>query len=349
LVIPDSHNIPPTDQNLNNKNDGIPGFEVIADQTVAIDEIVNKNFMKYDQDAIRHQRYHVFFAHTAVLSGTLAILIPLLQLTGFLPEELSIPGETIATVLSVIAVVSGTFWAFQKRWLVERYKAESLRVLKFKALLKSDFLCGNFGSWKLWLEGEIEKIKKLEKSDIHTIIEAGAVFRQTEATNIPVCSYTTIVSVAEYFRKNLVLKQIQYFKQKAHELESSDRVIRYIPHIFFSLGVVIVAVHFIINDLVHEGEWHFTSNILIFFGIAFPVIGMGVRTYRSSHEFARSASIFRAKEKRLLKIDAEIASLLNELPENKIQLMSALNACEQQLEEEHYEWLRLMVESEWFL
>jgi hypothetical protein len=349
MAISDTHNIPPPDQNLNNNNDDIPGFGGIADKTVSIDDIVNKDFMKYDQDAIRDQRYHVFFAHTAVLSGTLAILIPLLQLTGFLPEELSIPGETIATVLSVIAVVSGTFWAFQKRWLVERYKAESLRVLKFKALLKSDFLCGNFGAWKLWLEGEIEKIRKLEKSDIHTIIETGAVFRQTEATNVPLCNYKTVVSVAEYFRKNLIKTQIFYFQQKAHDLESSDRVIRHIPHLFFSLGVVIVAVHFIINDLVHEGEWHFTSNILIFLGIAFPVIGMGVRTYRSSHEFARSASIFRAKEKRLLEIDVKIASILNDPLANKIQLLSHLNMCEHLLEEEHYEWLRLMVESEWFI
>ena len=112
--------------------------------------------------------------------------------------------------------------------------------------------------------------------------------------------------MAEYFRKNLVITQIQYFQQKANELESSDRVIRHMPHLFFSLGVVIVALHFIINDLVHEGEWHVISNILIFLGIAFPVVGMGVRTYRSSHEFARSASIFRAKEKRLLEIEAEI-------------------------------------------
>ena len=75
-----------------------PGLDVLAEQIAYIDEIVNKDFTKYDQDAIRDQRYHIFFAHTAVLTGTLAILIPLLQLTGFLPEELSLPGETIATV-----------------------------------------------------------------------------------------------------------------------------------------------------------------------------------------------------------------------------------------------------------
>jgi len=349
MTTPDKPNIPPTNQDMNTISDDLTRFGCITDQTAYIDEIVNKDFTKFDQGAIRDQRYHIFFANTAVISGTLAILIPLFQLTGFLPKELSVPGETIATALSVIAVVSGTLWAFQKRWLVERYKAESLRILKFKALLKSEFLCGNIGPWKLWLGGEIEKIRKLEKSDIHSIIKTGADIRLPKTTNVPVCNAGTVVSVAEYFRKNLIATQIQYFRQKADEQESSDRFIRHMPHLLFSLGVVMVALHFIIIDLVQEGEWHVIPNILILLGIAFPVVGMGVRTYRSSHEFARSASIFRAKGKRLLEIEAEIASLLNEPPGNKMQLISLLTACEHLLEEEHYEWLRLMAESEWFI
>jgi hypothetical protein len=349
MTTPSNQTPPPIDQDMNPASDDLPNFEAIAEQIAYIDEIINKDFTKYDQDAMNDQYNHIFFAHTAVITGTLAILIPILQLTGFLPEELSLPGETFVTLLSVIAVVSGTLWAFQKRWLVERFKAESLRILKFRALLKSDFLCGNLGPWKLWLEGEVQNIRKLEKSDVHAIIKTGADIRLPKATNVPACNAGTVVLVAEYFRKNLVISQIKYFQKTAHELESSDRFIRYIPHLFFSLGVVIVTLHFIINDLVHEGEWHFTRNILIFLGIAFPVVGMGVRTYRSSHEFARSSSIFRAKEKRLREIDAEITALLNEPPGNKLQLISLLNACEHNLEEEHYEWLRLMAESEWFI
>jgi hypothetical protein len=350
MTTPYNNNHPPPDnQEIDTTSDDLTRFGCIAEQIAYIDEIVNKDFTKYDQDAMLDRSDHIFFAHTAVITGTLAILITLLQLTGFLPEELSLPVETFVTLLSVSAVVLGSLWAFQKRWLVERFKAESLRILKFRALLKSDFLCGNIGPWKLWLEGEIEKIRKYEKSDIHAIIKTGAAIRLPKVTNVPVCNYTTVVSVAEYFRKNLVTTQIEYFQKTAQEMESSDRFIRYAPYLFFSLGVVIVAIHFIINDLVHEGEWHVISNFLILLAIAFPVLGMGVRTYRSSHEFARSASIFRAKEKRLLEIEAEITLLLNEPPGNRMQLISLLNACEHQLEEEHYEWLRLMAESEWFL
>lgn len=349
MTIPDNHSPPPTDQEMNTTSDDLTGFECISEQIGFIDQLINKDFTKYDQDAIRDQRYHIYFAHTAVLSGTMAIILALLQVTGFLPKELSLPGETIATVLSVIAVVSGTVWAFQKRWLLERYKAESLRILKFKAVIQSDFLCGNIEQRRLWLDGEINKIRNLERQDIHHIIESGGNSRIPLSTNPQECDDRTVAAVAEYFRKNLIATQIQYFRQKANEKESSDRLIRHLPHLFFSLGVVIVALHFIMDDLVHESEWYFISNILIFLGIAFPVIGIGVRTYRSSHEFARSASIFRANENRLLQMEAEIALLLKELPGNITQILSLLNMCEDFLEEEHYEWLRLMVESEWFL
>jgi len=339
----------PADPTVNSTSDNLAGSGDIADQITFIDELLEKDYKRYDQEACRDQRYHNYFAHTAVLSGILAIIIALLQLTGFLPKQLSLPGEAIATLLSVVAVFSGTIWAFQKHWLVERYKAESLRILKFKALYQPDFLCSRLEQWRRWLEGEIEKIRDLTKDDIHNIIKSGGNTRIPLSQNVLECDDKTIIAVAEYYRKNLIATQIQYFRQKAHERESSDRFIRHLPHIFFFLGVIAVATHFIIDDLVHESEWHFVSNILIFLGVAFPVIGIGVRTYRSSHEFARSASIFRANENRLMELDDEIVSLLNELRGNKMHLLSLLTACEELLEEEHYEWLRLMAESEWFV
>jgi hypothetical protein len=349
MASTDNHTLPPTDRDLNYTSDDLIRSGGIAAQIGFIDDLVDKDYTKYDQDACRDQRYHLYFAHAAVLSGTMAIIIALLQVTGFLPKQLSLPGETIASLLSVIAVFSGTVWAFQKRWLLERYKAESLRILKFKALVQFDFLCGNIEAWRLWLEGEIGKIRNLEKDDIHRIIKSGGNTRIPVSTTGQECDDSTVVAVAEYYRKNLISTQIQYFRQKANEQESSDRFIRHLPHLFFFFGVVMVASHFIIDELVHESDWYSLSNILIFLGIAFPVTGIGIRTYRSSHEFARSASIFRANENRLLEMEAKIASLLREQPGNKMQILSILNVCEEILEEEHYEWLRLMVESEWFI
>jgi hypothetical protein len=321
----------------------------IGEHIRLIDNLINEDYEKYDNYACRNQKFHVFFAHTAVLSGTVAILIALLQLTGFLPKELSLPWETIATLLSVTAVVTGMIWAVQRRWLLERYKAESLRILRFRALFQPDFLCGNTDRWKIWLIGEIARITSLEKEDLHHIINSGEYSPLPSSVNTSECDSNTIVAIAEYFSKNLIATQILYFRQKADEQESSDRVIKHLPHLLFFVGVVIVALHFILNNFIHEAEENIISNTLIFLGIALPVIGMGIRTYRSSHEFARSAAIFRSKENRLLEMESQIASFIKDQPGNKMQILSLLYICENLLEEEHYEWLRLMAETEWFL
>jgi len=321
----------------------------IRDEIRFVDKIINEDYESFDRDACRQQRYDVLFAHVAVFTGTAAIIIAILQLTNFLPRELSLPGETVATLLSMIAVVAGMMWAFQRQWLLDRYKAESLRILRFKSLFQSDLLCRDTTLWETWLRGEVARIRSLRKEDLHTLIKSGGYPPVSSTADVTECNSDTVAAVAEYFIKNLIAPQILYFRRKADEQESSDRWIRHLPHLLFFIGVIIVALHFILNYLLEESGNELLGNFLILLGVGLPVIGMGIRTYRSSHEFARNAAIFRSKENRLTMIEAEIASLLEDQPENKMLLLSRLYICEDLLEEEHYEWLRLMTESEWFL
>jgi hypothetical protein len=349
MATTDNHTIPPANHNLNNTSDDLTPCGCIREQIGFIDETVNVDFTNYDRYAIRDQRFHIYFAHTAVIGGTIAIIIALLQLTGFLPKELSLPGELIATLLSVVAVVTGTLWAFQKRWLLERYKAESFRILKFKSLIQPDFLCGRIELWQRWLEEEVNKIRNLTRNDLHTVVKSGGNIHNQLLPDLLDCDDRTVVAVAGYFTKNLIANQIRYFSQQADERELSDRFIRHLPHLLFFLGVISVAMHFILDYSIGDDGWYFISNILIFFGVAFPIIGIGVRTYRSAHEFARSAAIFKANENRLLDMNSTMESLLKDPQGKKMQILSLLNMCEDLLEEEHYEWLRLMAESEWFI
>ena len=96
---------------------------------------------------------------------------------------------------------------------------------------------------------------------------------------------------------------------------------------------------------------HTICIILIALAASFPVIGAGIRTLRSAHEFARLASLFRAKHNALKRIRDALDELMNEkiaVKNKTAQVLHTLWQCEQFLEDEHYEWLRLMLDAEWY-
>jgi hypothetical protein len=76
-----------------------------------------------------------------------------------------------------------------------------------------------------------------------------------------------------------------------------------------------------------------------------PVVGWGIRTYRSAHEYARSASLFHVKHHNLEDLKREIEQADLGSPNT---LKRLLWKGEDYLEREHREWLWLMVEAEWY-
>ena len=96
---------------------------------------------------------------------------------------------------------------------------------------------------------------------------------------------------------------------------------------------------------------HTISIILIALAASFPVIGAGIRTLRSAHEFARLASLYRAKHNALKRISDTLDEIMNEKNRRAKQDRAGVAhpwQCEQFMEDEHYEWLRLMLEAEWY-
>ena len=86
------------------------------------------------------------------------------------------------------------------------------------------------------------------------------------------------------------------------------------------------------------------SIVLIMVAASMPVLGAGVRTLRTAYEFARNTVRYRAKLVTLRHFKNKLPSH-NEDPE---PIFHAFWHCEQILESEHREWLRLMTDAEWF-
>jgi hypothetical protein len=85
-----------------------------------------------------------------------------------------------------------------------------------------------------------------------------------------------------------------------------------------------------------------------------PVIASMIRTLRSAFEFSRNRSRFLAAHDALSKLEKRLthhllwARTTDLTPEYEAMILRELERCEAQLRTEHIEWLRLMLEAEWF-
>jgi hypothetical protein len=141
---------------------------------------------------------------------------------------------------------------------------------------------------------------------------------------------------------------MDYFDRQAERNGRFDRRTRLITPGLFFISVVLAYLHFI-YDLIrtsdHTNPAHpdSLSVLLIAAAIAIPVIGAGVRTWRTAYEFARNANLFRAKHAALGQLAERVRR-----ESDPTALFYAMWCCEQILDAEHREWLRLMIEAEWF-
>ena len=74
-----------------------------------------------------------------------------------------------------------------------------------------------------------------------------------------------------------------------------------------------------------------------------PVLGAGFRTLRTAHEYARNASRFEATHDALSALSDRLRKA-----KDAPTIFRELGFCEQVLEADLREWMRLMVEAEWF-
>ena len=108
-------------------------------------EVIEPAFRKADGAALRHQSYHRQLVKLATVFGTAAIIFAILQLA--FGDAIGLHdvafAELVAVGLALIAFVLGSLVAFQLRWLVERNKAERLRMAKFRYLIDPELWGGD--------------------------------------------------------------------------------------------------------------------------------------------------------------------------------------------------------------
>lgn len=293
---------------------------------------------------------HKILSFIAIISGTIAILAAIILLSDIVGGDRVAWTEFIGAIISLLVVSIGLKIQYHKKWLFHRYKTESLRNLKFQSLIDPLLWCGSKHSLEKKYLSLIDSIKSLDfENSFHTRLESDVNFK----LNFIPCNFhrdvEAIKVVVDYYRKKRIKFQMDYFIESARKKERIDKPLQNIPTILFFLGVFMAGADFFLYKSLETSHFSFTSKVMIILAAGFPILGLAIRTFRSSGEFNRSANIFKTKAKKLKEFDDLLDKEFNKSDKIIVKISSLLIQCENLLEEEHYEWLRLMNDSEWFL
>jgi hypothetical protein len=328
------------------------------------------------------RKYH--FRHkvagiVAAFGGMFAVLFAIAQLPRELPSELRLVGrlapgtahawETIAAFAAFVAVVVGLRVALSKKWLVEREKAERCRFIKFSFLISPEAWSDPSNVRQAWLSRRVEDMNALNRRVLKRLAEEAD--KASEATSVGPAvriDEATLDQLVDYYREKRLCLQLRYFERQAKRRYLWDWLTWVVPFMFFFLSIAAAFAHFfyvlveplldMLPTLTAEqtrnaiGTHHNSqdpkeldrvSRRLILAAACLPVIGAAVRILRTAHEFGRNTLRFRATSNDLKRLDRDLQK-----PTGSPAKLEILQNVEEVLEAERREWLRLMIEAEWF-
>ena len=341
-----SANVPTTEDMVETPEE-LEKWSAIADRLVVCNRLIRELFLTADSAARRHQKWHRELTKLAAVCGTGAVLFAVLQLAyprHLLGGNTLAIVEVVAIIAAFVAVVVGLISGRQRWWLLERHRAERLRLAKFRFLI--DPLTWStdqtIAEQKVSdLRAEVEIIRDLTPLKFREWTDDEGMRRE-----LPLPQVQSLVGMldqmVEYYRTKRLLFQRDVFHDRANRHERFDLFTRRLGPILFLLSVFAVLIHFTIARFHGEDRLHTISTVLIVLAVGLPVLGAGIRTFRAAYEFARNTSRYRAKAVALDRLD-QVLHLETE-PWPKLR---KLWYSEELLEFEHHEWCRLMIEAEW--
>jgi hypothetical protein len=325
-----------------------------------LDERLYPMWKAADSEALRSQRRHWLLARVSICAGVGAIVVAIVQLA--LQQSwrqwlgLTVVLEVLAASAGLIAVAVGLTAKFNRRWLCQRHRAERLRMLKFQALGRPELWCDDSSVWEDWVESQLKKLENTRSfQEVEQWSTEGEI--EPETTVSPACQISPeqVQALATYYRFKRIDYQAAYFQRR--NLDYQGRTSRWrhlsLPVFFISVAFVLTrfGAEFIASQYdggtpSHERHhWEILSLWCAAAAASIPVLGLGVRAWFSVFELPRSASLFAAKQQALIRASSQ----LRRDSCNPAATLSHIALNEHFLEGEHREWLRLLLEAEWFL
>jgi Protein of unknown function (DUF4231) len=343
-----------------------------------VQDTIHQPFSQCDKDALHQQKWYQLISIAAVVGGALTILIAIFE---FIFRSREVPltwTEAVVAAITLLLIGIGQGFQFKEEWLTARYKAENLRLLKFRTLTDSRLWCPPF-DMRLLREELEDEVRRLEA---HNYEKAKA--WASEGVHPRICAppcetpcEDALHELIDYYRPKRLHSQTEYLSQKAKKSERKGawtaRVVRWLFFISFAfvLTHLVLQMHALLETHeareltaqaakehgtdAHLAGLHTTKTnaaseddalftmILIGFAAALPVAAAGFRSYRGSREFERNALRHQATRDSLEELERQLRTSSN--LNDKFRL---LGFCELVLEMDCREFMRLLCEVEWY-
>lgn len=307
-------------------------------------DTVGEAYQEADSASMHYQTDHKVLVFVAAAGGMLAVLFAIAQLSPLLQPHTRwvVYGEAGAAFVAVLAVVLGLRATLSKRWILEREKAERCRYLKFAFLTRP-----MLWTQRNWLRDQLERLTTPTKETLERWAEREDNVLEDAQLDVPANFDTAkLEDLIDYYREKRLRYQRRYFEAQVQQRGLWAKFTSLAP-VWFFFGSILAALGHFIYDLIHRSpshsEYDEISLALLLLAACLPVAGAAVRTLGGAHEFGRNVHRFRATAHKLGQLENDLQSEANPQAQLKV-----LQRVEQVLEAERREWLRLMVDAEWY-
>jgi len=349
--------------------EAINAFPLFYNALEFFNKSIYPKWSEADKMANTYQKKHQTLARIAIATGIGAIILAIVQLglKQTLPHYsfIAVWLEGFVVFAGASSVVIGLRLQSDKKWLINRYHAEQLRMIKFKAISRVDWMKANEEEWKKWIQDEVEKVvkvNKVDKVDYKEWVDKESIIPKLDALNKEAkhLDDNTMKAIVMYYRYKRLSYQYEYFTDKSKSVATSW-IIKAEHHrnkIFFAT-VGVVMFHFFTDYLsmhLKYSQFNNLENILeavsvwcVVFAAIIPVAGIGAHAWTGALELSRKMRSFKAKSDAMNEADSWIRTESRNIPKNWIRILGLMQNCEMYLEQEHREWLRNLIAAEWFL
>jgi len=361
------------DDEMYDGDDDLRRPDRLGEFLAACRESLLRAYADADREALRYQARYRRLILFASLFTTAALLFAAWTRVSRAPTPEWF-GWTEATLAlgSAVLVGIGLGGQWQKKWLLLRYRAERYRLLKFHLLIDTSTWVAGSEGWRSALASGIREVTELEHEDLEDEAAAEPVAPLCDSAACAAVRREETSALLDYYKRRRLALQIAYFKTSARKGRSIWLDALWVPGVFF-VAMAAVLVRFVLErtGAIARGGWE--NNALAVAPILLPALLGALRLRVTANEVSRNRSRSLARESALREIARRVGGIdeslvlrvtgtVREMREpaglrlatvvegspDAAFVFSNLALAEQILSTDQHEWLRLMLEAEWY-